>query len=98
MAADGTVLTTGSSVGDKNTIGFDLLKDDAERIVKAWTFGCAGRSPTAPFGHTIKFIYKQEDNFTVPSFRVVMNSPDEVTVSTDAVLAQPSKNSKKGSH
>src|SRR5580698_10535860 len=34
IAADGTVLKTESSVGDKNTKGFDLLKDDAERIVK----------------------------------------------------------------
>jgi hypothetical protein len=98
IAADGTVLKTESSVGDKNTIGFDLLKDDAERIVKAWTFGCAGCSPNAPLEHTIKFIYKQEDSFTAPSFRVVMNLPDEVTISTDAVVVQPSNNSKKGSH
>jgi hypothetical protein len=97
-AADGTVPKTESSVRDKNTIGLDLLKDDAERIVKAWTFGCAGCSPNVPFGHTIKFIYKQEDNFIVASLRVVKNLPDEVTVSTDAVLAQPSNNSKKGSH
>jgi Gram-negative bacterial TonB protein C-terminal len=98
IAADGTVLKTESSVGDKNTIGFDLLKDDAERIVKSWTFGCAGCSPHAPFEHTIKFIYKREDSFTAPSLRVVMNLPDEVTISTDAVVVQPSNNSKKGSH
>jgi TonB family protein len=98
IAADGTVLKTESSVEAKNTTGFDLPKDDAERIVKPWTFGCAGCSPHAPFEHTIKFIYKQEDSFTTPSLHVVLNLPDEVTISTDAVVVQPSNNSKKGSH
>jgi outer membrane biosynthesis protein TonB len=98
IAVDGTVLKTESSVGDKNTTGFDVLKDDAERIVKAWTFGCAGCPPDAPFEHSIKFIYKVENEMTAPSLRVVMNLPDEVTLSTDAVFVQPSKSSKKGSH
>jgi outer membrane biosynthesis protein TonB len=99
IAAAGSVLTTESSVGDKNTTGFEVLKDEAERIVKAWTFGCAGCRPNASYEHTIKFIYKQEDSPTAPSLRVVMNLPDEVTISTDAVVVvQPSNNSKKGSH
>jgi hypothetical protein len=99
IAADGTVLKTESSVGDKNTRGFDLLKDDAERIVKAWTFGCAGCSPNAPFEHTIKFIYKQEDSFTTPSLRVEMNLPGEVTITTNSDQCDhgpPAKPSKKG--
>jgi hypothetical protein len=96
MAADGIVLKTESSVGVKN-IG--VLRDDAERIVKTWTFGCAGCPPDAPFEHTIKFIYQLENEMTAPSLRVVMNLPDEVTLSTDAaVFVQPSNTSKKGGH
>ncbi|MGC2389705.1 MAG: hypothetical protein WA621_09930 [Candidatus Acidiferrum sp.] len=101
IAADGTVLKTESSVGDKNTVEFGLLKDDAERIVKTWTFGCAGCPPDAPFEHTIKFVYKQEDSFTAPSLRVVMNLPGEVTITTNSVQCDhcpPAKPSKKGSH
>jgi hypothetical protein len=98
IAADGTVLKTESSPGDKHTVGFGLLKDDAERIVKTWTFGCAGCPPDAPFEHAIKFIYKVENEMTAPRLRVVMNLPEEVTLSTDAVLVQPSNTSKKGSH
>jgi hypothetical protein len=97
IAADGIVLKTESSVGDKNTVGFDLLKDDAERIVKSWTFGCAGCSPSTPFEHTIKFVYKIEQEVTAPSLRVVMNLPDEIAISTDDYVAQPSKSSRKGS-
>jgi outer membrane biosynthesis protein TonB len=96
IAADGIVLQTESSVGGRN-IG--VLRDDAERIVKTWTFGCAGRPPDAPFEHTIKFIYKLETEMTAPSLRVVMNLPDEVTLSADAaVFVQPSNTSKKGGH
>ena len=99
IAADGTVLKTESSLGDKHTVGFGLLRDDAERIVKTWTFGCAGCPPDAPFEHTIKFIYKLENEMTAPSLRVVMNLPDEVTLSTDdTVFVQPSNSSKKGGH
>jgi hypothetical protein len=103
IASDGTILETESSVGDKNTRGFAVLKDDAERIVKAWTFGCSGCSPNAPFEHTIKVIYKQEDSFTAPSLRVMMNLPDEITISTstDSVECDhggPAKPSKKRSN
>ena len=101
IAADGTVLKTESSVGDKNTTGFEVLKDDAERIVQAWTFSCAGCRPNAPFERTIKFIYKQEDSFTAPSLRVEMNLPDEITITTDSVQCddcRPAKPSKKRSH
>jgi hypothetical protein len=100
IAADGTVLKTESSVGDKNTTGFDVLKDDAERIVKAWTFGCRGCPPNVPFEHTIKFIYRQEDSFTTPGLRVEMNLPDEVTITTNSDQCDhcpPAKPSKKGS-
>jgi hypothetical protein len=100
IAADGTVVRTESSVDDKNTTGFDVLKDDAERMVKAWTFGCAHCPPSAPFEHTIKFMYKQEDSFTAPCLRVEMNLPDEVTVTTNSDQCDhcpPSKPAKKGS-
>jgi len=101
IAVDGTALSTESSEGDKNTVAFEVLKDDAERIVKAWTFGCAGGSPNGPFEHTIKFIYKQEDSFTAPGLRVEMNLPGEVTITTSSVQCghcPPVKPSKKGSN
>ncbi len=99
IAADGTVLQARASVAEKNSsVGVGTLKDDAERIVKTWTFGCAGCPPNAPFEHTIEFGYRVENDIAAPNLRMVMNLPDEVTMSTDAVLVQPSNNSKKGSH
>jgi hypothetical protein len=101
IEADGTVLKTESSVGDKNTKRFDVLKDDAERIVKAWTFGCRGCPPNAPFEHTIKLIYKQDGSFTAPCLRVEMNLPDEVMITTNSDpydYCRPAKPSKKGSN
>jgi TonB family protein len=99
IAADGTALKTEASVVEKNSsVGAGMLKEDAESIVKTWTFGCAGCPPNAPFEHTIRFIYKVENHIAAPNLSVAMNLPDEVTLSTEAVVVQPSNNSKKGSH
>ena len=98
-AVDGTVLKTESSEVQKNSSrGVRILTDDAEKIVKSSTFSCTGYPPNAPFEHIIKFIYKVEDDTIAPSPLVVMNLPDEVIMTTNAVGAQPADNSKKGSH
>src|SRR5271168_1225176 len=42
IAVDGSVLAVESSPGDSRTVGFVILRDDAEKVVKTWTFGCVG--------------------------------------------------------
>ena len=99
--ADGTVLGTESSRGDASTTGFDILKGDAEKIVKTWTFGCIGCPPNAPFEHTVRFKYQLDYQDTLPNDRVVMNLPDEMTISTSTEVTYPcpdTKSSKKRSH
>jgi hypothetical protein len=102
IGADGKVLAIESESSDAVKSGFTILKDDAEKIIKTWTFGCAGCPPGAPFDHTIKFNYVLDDNATPSTSSVVMNLPDEVTMSTGPVLIDhggpPPKTSKKGSH
>ena len=81
VAADGTVSSTESSPGDKNTIGFNVLRADAETLVKTWTFGCVGCAPDAPFEHAIRFRYALDDFPTVQDqIRVTMNLPNEVVI------------------
>ncbi len=100
--ADGTVLSAESSPGDASTTGFDILKGDAEKIVKTWTFGCLGCPPNAPFAHTIKVKYQLDYQDILPNNRVVMNLPDEMTISTSTEVIYPCANAKtskkKGSH
>jgi TonB family protein len=95
ISADGTVLAIESESA------LAIFKDDAEKIVKTWTFGCAGCPPNAPFEHTVRFNYKLVDEISSLD-RVVMNLPDEVTISTGPVVVDhggpPPKTSKKGSH
>jgi hypothetical protein len=81
VAADGAVSSAESSLGDKNTIGFNVLRADAETLVKTWTFGCVGCAPDAPFEHTIRFRYALDDSPTVQDqTRVTMNLPNEVII------------------
>jgi outer membrane biosynthesis protein TonB len=42
IGVDGAVLAIESSPGDSRTTGFATLRDDAEKTVKTWTFGCVG--------------------------------------------------------
>lgn len=101
IAGDGTVLSTESTRGDKDTTGFEILRDAAEMLVKRWTFGCVGCPPSAPFEQTIRFRYNLDDENVAPDNRVVMNLPDEVTITTgQAVIDHGSdtKISKKRSH
>jgi outer membrane biosynthesis protein TonB len=99
IGTDGRVLTVESNSGGAQKSIFPLLKDDAEKVVKTWTFGCVGCPPDVPFEHTIRFNYRQEDR--LPENPVVMNMPDEVTFFSTALelmTSGASKDSKKGSH
>jgi hypothetical protein len=86
LAADGAVLAIESSPGDSRTQGFEILRDDAEKIVKTWTFGCVGCPPDAPFENTLRFHYSMDDQNVVQDNRVIMNLPDELTIYTTAVV------------
>ena len=97
IAADGAVESTESAPGDRNTSGFDILSGDAEKIVKRWTFACVGCPANVSFEHAIRFNYKLDDELAAPD-RVVMNLPDDVTVSTAPVTINSDRaSSKKGS-
>src|SRR6266436_2187532 len=66
IASDGTVLSTQSAPGDKDATGFQILRDDAEKLVKKWTFGCVECPPNAPFEHTMKFNYRIDNEDVLP--------------------------------
>lgn len=102
IASDGKVLGTESTPGDKDTSGFQLLRDDAEKLVKKWTFGCVGCAPNASFEHTMKFNYVLDNEDILPDNWITMELPDEVTMhATPPVIDHgppPPKKSKKGSN
>jgi hypothetical protein len=102
IAADGTVLSIESvPIGFGGTV-LTLLKDEAEKNVKTWTFGCAGCPPEAPFEHKIRFKYSLDNNLPSSISKTVMDLPDEVTMSCGPTIIDhggpPLKTSKKGSH
>lgn len=105
IAADGTELSVKSvSSSDTKNIQqlLDMFRDDAERTIKTWTFGCAGCPPNAPYEHVIKFNYKQDDSmhFDEPD-RFVMDLPDELAISTAPIMIDhggPAKKPKKGNN
>jgi len=101
VGVDGKVLTTESESSDVAKSGFTMLKGNAEKIVKTWTFGCVGCPPDTPFAHTVRFTYLLDDHSPPSTSKVVMDLPDEVTMSTGPVLIDhggPARNSKKGSN
>ena len=101
IAADGTVLSTESSPGDGDTRGFPILRGDAEKLVKRWTFGCVGCPSNSPFEHTIKFKYRLDNEDVLPDNWITMDLPDEVTITASPPVCDhcPSpKSSKKGNH
>jgi TonB family protein len=105
IAADGTVLSVEpvSSSDTKNIQQLlDMFRDDAQRTIKTWTFGCAGCPPNAPYEHVIKFNYRQDDSmhFDEPD-RFVMDLPDELAVSAAPIMIDhggPAKKPKKGNN
>jgi TonB family protein len=99
ITADGKVLSVKSvSSSDTKNIQhlLDMFRDDAERTIKTWTFGCAGCPPDAPFEHVIKFNYKLGDSmqFGEPD-RFVMDLPDEVVISTAPIMIDHGGSAKK---
>jgi hypothetical protein len=76
IGADGAVLTTESIAR-----AHPLLREETEKLVKRWTFGCVNCSPNVPFEKTIKFIYRLEgEGVPYDNSRVVMELPDEITI------------------
>jgi len=101
IAADGTVLSTESSPGDRDTTGFPILRSDAEKLVRKWTFGCVGCPPNSPFEHTIKFKYWLDSEDILPDNWITMDLPDEVTITASHPVCDHCplpKSSKKGTH
>src|SRR6266571_2908050 len=81
IGADGKVLTIESESSDTTKTAFTIFKDDAEQIIKTWTFGCVGCPLGSPLDHTIKFNYVLNDDAPLNTSKVVMDLPDEVTLS-----------------
>ncbi len=81
IAVDGAVLGTDSSPGDTQTVGYPLLRDETEKLIKKWTFGCANCSASASFEKTIRFTYRLEgEGVSYDDTKVVMDLPDQVTI------------------
>ena len=86
IGADGAILAIESSPGDSRTQGFKILRDDAEKVVKTWTFGCVGCAAESSFEHTLRFHYSMDNEDVVQDNRVIMNLPDELTIYTTGVV------------
>ena len=102
IGAAGKVLAIESESSDAVKSGFTMLKDDAERVIKTWTFGCVGGPVDTPFEHAIKFSYLLDNDSPPSTSKVAMDLPDEVTMSTGPMLIDHGgpapKTSKKRSH
>jgi hypothetical protein len=99
---DGTVLSVESTAG-KDTRGFQILRDESEKLIRRWTFGCIGCQADGPFEHTVTFRYFLDvDPSYENSPNVVMNLPDEARITADPVPCDhcpgPSTPSKKRSY
>ena len=84
IGADGAVLAAESLTRDQDPRAAALppLRAETEKLVKRWTFGCAYCSPNLPYEKTIKFVYRLEgEEASHDDTRVVMELPDEVTIS-----------------
>jgi TonB-like protein len=97
IAADGAVIATESSPGDAQTVGYLFLRDETEKLVKKWTFGCANCSSDTPYEKTIKFTYRLEgEGILYDNTRVSMDLPDEVTITASPVQCDHCPPKKKG--
>jgi hypothetical protein len=81
IGADGAVLSVESVPIGYGSAVLTLLKDEAEKDVKTWTFGCAGCPSDASFQHDITFHYILDDNAALNVSKVTMDLPDQVTMS-----------------
>ena len=92
IAADGRVQGVESSSSESVVPKMlEFFVHAAENTIKTWTFGCAGCPLNAPFEHTIKFNYKPDIALTPHEYRIVMNLPDELTISIGADTINTSK-------
>ena len=80
LSPEGSVLSAESTLGDKETTGFGILRDYSESLVKKWTFQCVGCPPGASFEHTIRFNYRLDTEDLLPDNLVIMDLPDDVTI------------------
>jgi hypothetical protein len=85
ISPNGRVLSVESSPNDGPTGVSGLLRPDAERVIRTWTFGCVGCAPDTPFEHTIRFRYILCEDLAVQN-KVTLNLPDEVIVLTGPVM------------
>ena len=97
IAADGEVLKAESVPGDTGTVGYPLLRDETEKLVKRWTFACANCPPNTPYEQKIKFIYRIEgEEIRYDDTKVVMNLPDEVIITVSPPECDHCPPKKKG--
>jgi hypothetical protein len=90
IAADGHVLSVESPPprpGPAQKV-FQLLRESAEQNIKTWTFGCAGCPPNASFDQTIRFNYVQDMTLPERASRIVLDLPDQVTISAGPMYLQ----------
>lgn len=88
ISADGSVLAAKSLTHDEGSRASaqPLLRDEAEKLVKKWTFGCANCSSDAPYETTIKFTYQLEgEGILYDDSRVSMDLPNEVKITASPV-------------
>jgi hypothetical protein len=67
-------------------LGYGIPRDDAEKILKAWSSGCVACPPDATFEYTLGFHNAMDDQNVVKDNRVIMNLPDKLTIYTPAVV------------
>jgi TonB family protein len=97
LAADGAVLGIESSPEDPLMVGYPLLRAETEKLVKKWTFGCANCSRNVPFEQTIRFTYQlQGEASSYNDTRVVMDLPDQVTITASPPQCDHCPPKKKG--
>jgi TonB family protein len=86
IAPDGKVSSVEATPPENDVVGFPILRDSAEYLVKNWTFGCANCRPNEPFEQTIRFEYKLRDGgLNYDDSTVVMDLPNEITVTANPV-------------
>jgi len=101
IGSDGSVLAAKPLTHDEDpqANAHPLLRDETEKLVKNWTFGCANCSSDKSYEKTIKFTYRLEgEGIPYDDTRVSMDLPDEVIVTASPVECDhcpPKKKSNK---
>jgi TonB family protein len=88
IGANGRVLAAKALTCDEDpkACAHPILRDETEKLIKKWTFGCANCPSDAPLERTIKFSYRLEgEGILYDDTRVSMDLPDEVTITASPV-------------